>query len=159
MLSSEGLGDRALEEFNVFMNNFLKENTLYAESGPVIETPLAGASTLHEFYMQDWGDRLRIFHGCPTGWKDVNFKRMRAAGAFLVDGVREGGKTVNVEVYSDKGNTCRVQTDILSDELVVTRNGKQVDYRLLPSPEIGDNGSLIEFSTTPGSITVITRKR
>lgn len=67
MLSSEGLGGRALEEFNVFMNNFLQANTLYAESGPVIEAPLAGASTLHEFYMQDWGDRLRIFHGCPTG--------------------------------------------------------------------------------------------
>ena len=159
MLSSEGLGDRALEEFNVFMNNFLQANTLYAESGPVIETPLAGASTLHEFYMQDWGDRLRIFHGCPTGWKDVNFKRMRAAGAFLVDAVRKEGKTESVEIYSEKGNTCQVQTDILPDELVVTSKGKQVDYKLLPSQEMGENGSLVEFSTTPGSMTVIARKR
>ena len=79
--------------------------------------------------------------------------------AFLVDAVRKGGKTESVEVYSEKGNTCRVQTDILPDELVVTRKGKQVDYRLLPSPEMGENGSLVEFSTTPGSITVIARKR
>ena len=79
--------------------------------------------------------------------------------AFLVDAVRMGGKTENVEVYSEKGNTCRVQTDILPDELVVTRKGKQVDYSLLPSPEMGENGSLVEFSTTPGSITVIARKR
>ena len=79
--------------------------------------------------------------------------------AFLVDAVRKGGKTENVEVYSEKGNTCWVQTDILPDELVLTRKGKQVDYRLLPSPEMGENGSLVEFSTTPGSITVIARKR
>ena len=80
-------------------------------------------------------------------------------GAFLVDAVRMGGKTESVGVYSEKGNTCRVQTDILPDELVVTRKGKQVDYRLLPSPEMGENGSLVEFSTIPGSITVIARKR
>ncbi|MCQ2149971.1 MAG: hypothetical protein MJY45_06460 [Bacteroidales bacterium] len=43
-----------------------------------------GFSTLHEFYMQDWGDRLRIFHGCPSVWKDVTFRNMRASGAFLV---------------------------------------------------------------------------
>ncbi len=79
--------------------------------------------------------------------------------AFLVDAVRKGGKTESVGVYSEKGNTCRVQTDILPDELVLTRKGKQVDYRLLPSPEMGENGSLVEFSTTPGSITVIARKR
>jgi hypothetical protein len=41
----------------------------------------------------------------------------------------------------------------------VTCKGKQVDYRLLPSPEMGENGSLVEFSTIPGSITVIARKR
>lgn len=79
--------------------------------------------------------------------------------AFLVDAVRKGGKTESVEVYSEKGNTCRVQTDILPDELVVTCKGKQVDYSLLPSPEMGENGSLVEFSTTPGSLTVIARKR
>ena len=158
MLACEGLGDKALEQLEVFVNSFLMENTLYAESGPCIETPFAGASTLHEFYMQDWGDRLRIFHGCPTDWKDVSFKRMRAVGAFLVAAERKDGKTVFVEILSEKGNTCRLQTDIKADEIEVTRNGKPVDYRLLPSPETGDKGSLIEFSTDPGSTTVISRK-
>ena len=73
--------------------------------------------------------------------------------------VRKEGKTESVEIYSEKGNTCRVQTDILPDELVVTSKGKQVNYKLLPSQEMGENGSLVEFSTTPGSITVIARKR
>lgn len=34
----------ALEQFEVLMNDFLKPNTLYAESGPVIETE-AGTTT------------------------------------------------------------------------------------------------------------------
>ena len=159
MLASEGLGDRALEEFNVFMNNFLMENTLYAESGPVIETPLAGASTLHDFYLQDWGDRIRIFNGCPTEWKDVSFKRMRTAGAFLVDASREDGKTSSVKIYSEKGNTCRVQTDIPPQEMKLERKGKAIEYKLLPSQETNSGSSLIEFTTTPGSSTIISRTR
>lgn len=155
MLASEGLGDRALEQMEIFVDQFLKPNTLYAESGPVIETPLAGASTLHEFYMQDWGDRLRIFHGCPTVWKDVSFKRMRAAGAFLVAAERKEGRTERVEIFSEKGNTCRVQTDILPDNLEVTCNGRPVEFRILPCPELGDAGSLVEFDTTAGTVTVI----
>ena len=158
MLASEGLGDQALEQFNVFMGKFLMDNTLYAESGPVIETPLAGASTLHDFYLQDWGDRLRIFYGCPSSWKDVSFKRMRAAGAFLIAAERKDGRTARVEVFSEKGNTCRVQTDILPDNISVSCEGKPVSFKLLPCPEIRDGGSLVEFETAPSSTTVITLK-
>ncbi len=157
MLASEGLGDRALEQFEVFINNFLKPNTLYAESGPVIETPLAGASTLHEFYMQDWGDRLRIFYGCPAAWTDVSFRNMRAAGAFLVAAERKGGKTAEVKVFSEKGNTCRIQTDMLPDEIKVSCNGKAVNFKVLPCPELGGAGSLIEFSTAAGTTTLISK--
>lgn len=157
MLASEGLGDRALEQFEVLMNEFLKPNTLYAESGPVIETPFAGVSTLHEFYMQDWGDRMRIFHGCPSEWKDVSFRNMRASGAFLVAAERRNGLTASVAVFSEKGNTCRVQTDILPEELVVRCNGNAVDFRVLPCPELGENGSLIEFETSKGTTTMISR--
>ena len=93
----------------------------------------------------------------PIGYFTGTFTTNKGSIAFKTYG--KGGKTESVEVYSEKGNTCRVQTDILPDELVVTRKGKQVDYRLLPSPEMGENGSLVEFSTIPGSITVIARKR
>lgn len=158
MLASEGLGDAALEQFDVFMDKFLMENTLYAESGPVIETPLAGVSTLQDFYLQDWGDRLRIFYGCPSAWSDVSFRRMRAAGAFLVAAERKDGKTAYVEVFSEKGNVCRIQTDIPADGLVVSCKGKPVGFKTLPLSEAEDAGSLIEFPTTPGSTVIISRK-
>ncbi len=133
MLASEGLGDKALEQFEVLMEDFIKPNTLYAEAGPVIETPLAGVSTLHEFYLQDWGDRLRIFYGCPSVWEDASFRNMRAAGAFLVSAERRAGRTAKVEIFSEKGNTCRIQTDIPSDKLKVTRKGKPVNFKLFPN--------------------------
>lgn len=158
MLASEGLGDRALEQMEVFVNEFLQPNTFYCESSTVIETPLAGASTLHDFYMQDWGDRIRIFYGCPNSWKDVSFKKMRASGAFLVAAEREDGKTASIEVLSEKGNTCRIQSDILPDAITVSCDGKPVEFKLLPCPELGDTGSLIEFETSAGSTTVISRK-
>ena len=153
MLASEGLGDSALEQFEVLMNDFLKPNTLYAESGPVIETPLAGISTLHEFYLQDWGDRIRVFHGCPSTWKDVSFRNMRAAGAFLVAADRRNGRTTRIEIFSEKGNTCRIQTDLPSDRIAVLRNGRKVDFKVLPCPE--GAASLIEFETEAGTTTSI----
>ena len=155
MLASEGEGDEALEQFNVFIDKFLMDNTLYVEAGPCIETPFAGASTLHEFYLQDWGDRLRVFYGCPSSWKDVTFRGMRAIGAFLVDAERKDGKTAEVKVHSEKGGVCRVQTDILPDRISVKCAGKSVDYKLLDCPELRGNGSLVEFSTEPGSTTEI----
>ena len=152
MLASEGLGDAALEQLQVFFKDFVQPNTLYAEAGPVIETPFAAASTLHELYLQDWGDRLRIFYGCPSAWKDASFRNMRAAGAFLVSAERKDGRTAKVEIFSEKGGPCRVQTDILPDELKAECKGKPVKFTVLPSPELSNRpGSLIEFDTTPGS--------
>ena len=112
MLSSAGRGDEALDQMEIFMSRFLMPNTLYAESGPVIETPLAAMSSLHEFYMQDWGDRIRVFYGCPDRWPDASFVGMRAQGAFLVSATRSAGETVFVEVESEQGGTCTLQTPI-----------------------------------------------
>ncbi len=127
MLSSAGRGDDALDQMEIFMSHFLMPNTLYAESGPVIETPLAAMSSLHEFYMQDWGDRIRVFNGCPKRWADASFAGMRAQGAFLVSATRTGGKTVFVEVESEKGGTCTLQTPIPVKQLQTKKAFSVVD--------------------------------
>ena len=44
-----------------FIQKFVKPNTLYAESGPVIETPLAGMQSIQELYLQHWNGVTRIF--------------------------------------------------------------------------------------------------
>ena len=136
MLLSMGEGDRALNEMEIFMDRFVKPNTLYAETGPVIETPMAAVSTLQEFYMQDWGNTIRIFHGLPTAWKEASFMNMRALGGFLVSANRKAGKTIYIRIDNECGNVCNVQTDIPIERLDVrTLSGRRLDFEILDREE------------------------
>jgi alpha-L-fucosidase 2 len=87
-------------------------NTMYREAGPVIETPLSGASALHDLLLQSWGDALRIFPGVSDAWPDVAFHHLRAQGAFLVSAVRREGRTRLVRIESLAGAPCVVVTDM-----------------------------------------------
>ena len=92
-------------------------NTMYREAGPVIETPLSAASSLHDLLLQSWGGTLRVFPGVPKAWPDVAFHDLRAQGAFLVSAVRREGKTRFVRIESLAGEPCRVATDIVEPRL------------------------------------------
>lgn len=121
-----GRGDDAANYLNTFLEfrngrtklEFpIRANTLYTEAGPVIETPLSGASTLHEMLLQSWsqdpfGTCLRIFPAVPASWKDVSFDKLLAEGAFEVSAVRRGGRTLFVKIKSLAGSPCRVVTDL-----------------------------------------------
>lgn len=123
MLASCGDGNAALACLKRFLAGWVRPNTLYNESGPVIETPFSAMASLEELYMQDWGDRIRIFNGCPSSWTDVSFKNMRVRGAFLISAERKAGNTAKVTVHSEKGGLCRIQTGIPEMMLIVAGEG------------------------------------
>ncbi|MDD6472566.1 MAG: hypothetical protein PUF62_05980 [Bacteroidales bacterium] len=132
MLASRGDGDLALAELDTFYCHFLKPNTLYAETGPVIETPLAAVSSLHEFYLQDWGEKIRVFYGMPHVWKDARFINMRAKGAFLISALRTKGKTAFIRIHSEKGNPCTLQTGMnLKKITVINEQGQVLPFQVL----------------------------
>jgi hypothetical protein len=89
-------------------------NTLYAEAGPVIETPLSGAESLQEFFLQSWGDKIRVFPSVPKDWPDAAFYQMRAEGAFLVSACRVAGVTRTIQIKSLAGAPCHLQTDMVN---------------------------------------------
>ncbi|MDL2224560.1 hypothetical protein LJB92_04520, partial [Bacteroidales bacterium OttesenSCG-928-M06] len=154
MLACNGDGNGALSQMTTFFNTYIKPNTLYAETGPVIETPFAAVSTLHEFYMQDWGDRIRIFHGLPTSWKEATFINMRAKGAFLVSATRKNGNTVFIQIESEKGGLCRLQTGINGSNInVLDMEGKEIAFNLV-NPDTG----IIEVDTQSGDIFLVINK-
>ena len=154
MLLSMAQGDSALVEMEMFLNRFVKPNTLYAESGPVIETPLAALSTLHDFYLQDWDGTLRIFHGFPQAWKEASFAGMRAIGGQLVSAHRKDGNTVFIRVESTQGGDCRIQTDIPLDQLGVrTPSGLLVNYSVIDAEE-----GIVCIHTKPGDVFDLTNK-
>jgi hypothetical protein len=86
----------------------MEPNTLYAEAGPVIETPLSAVTAIQELFLQDWGGALRVFPAVPSAWTDAAFDHLRADGAFLVSAVRRNGRTAWMRVESRAGQPCRL---------------------------------------------------
>ncbi|CAG7643027.1 glycoside hydrolase family 95-like protein [Paenibacillus allorhizosphaerae] len=105
-----GLGDEALQYIRTMLHLF-KPNTMYKEAGPVIESPLAGAESLHDLLLQSWGDGIRVFPAVPSEWADVVFHDLRAEGGFLVSAKRERGRTAWIRIRSLAGEPCRLRTD------------------------------------------------
>ncbi|WP_093598763.1 glycosyl hydrolase family 95 catalytic domain-containing protein [Lentzea waywayandensis] len=79
------------------------ENTMYTEAGPVVETPLSGAQTIHDFVCQSWGGIVRVFPAVPSAWPDVMIADHSAEGGFSVTARRAKGKTEFVLVRSRAG--------------------------------------------------------
>src|SRR2546423_8090534 len=92
-------------------------NSMYLEAGPVIETPLAAAASIHEIILQSWsmepfGTHIRVFPAVPDNWNEAAFHKLRAEGAFEVSAVRRGGKTRFVQLTSLAGAPCRVSSSL-----------------------------------------------
>ncbi|PCD04205.1 hypothetical protein COC42_07915 [Sphingomonas spermidinifaciens] len=129
-----GNGDAALRYLKGLFDDYLRPNTLYKESGPVIETPLSGAQAVMDMLLQSWGGAVRPFPAVPTAWRDCAFSDLSAEGGFLVSGVRAGGATRWIKVVSKAGEPLAIVTDIADP--VATVEGRPV--RLVP----GRNGHL-----------------
>jgi len=112
IVSQLGRGDDALGYLRELVDRFIQPNTMYYEAGPVIETPLSAAQSLHDMLCQSWGGVIRIFPAVPSGWADVTLHHFRTEGAFLVTAVRRGGVTRFVQVRSLAGEPCRLRTGI-----------------------------------------------
>lgn len=118
IFSAFGLGNRALEKLNG-MKGYIRPNTMYKEAGPVIETPLSGAQSIHDMIIQSWGrppsqgnygatSVIRVFPAAPDAWPDIAFHDLRTEGAFLVSAVRSERKTRFVRIKSLAGEPCVV---------------------------------------------------
>jgi hypothetical protein len=152
MYAMQGDGDRALSQLQKLMAKYIQPNTLYRESGPVIETPLAAAATLQELYLQSWDGTVRVFPAVPAAWPEASFIRFRAEGAFLVSARRRGGRTVYIQVESERGGLCRLQTGMDADNLKVEdAGGKSIAFSVVDKAR-----GLIELNTRKGDVMRIT---
>lgn len=125
--SALGKGNDALYHLNKLFDKYLSVNTLYRESGPVIETPLSAAQSIHDMLLQSWGNKLRIFPAVPDAWQDISYDQWLAEGGFVVTAQRQAGKTHYIQIDSRAGEPCTVVTDI---EKPVFRIGKKKPIRL-----------------------------
>lgn len=113
-----GNGDDARRYLDALITRFVLPNTMYTESGPVMETPLAAAQALHEMLLQGWDDTIHVFPAMPAAWPDAAFDQLRTEGAFLVSARRTAGRTTAVHVTSLTGTPVTVHADIAQPQVV-----------------------------------------
>lgn len=88
------------------------------------------ANIVQNMLIQSWSDPakdapgpIRIFPALPSAWQDVEFRDLRAEGAFLVSARREHGNTKWVRIKSLAGEPCRIKVDLRNPQI----QGKRKD--------------------------------
>jgi alpha-L-rhamnosidase len=94
-------------------------NGSYLEGQPVFEAGVCGVASIHNMFLQSWGDKIRVFGAMPKVWTEAVFHDLRAEGAFLVGAEWKDGKTEWLRIRSLAGEPCRVATD-LADSFVLS---------------------------------------
>ncbi|MFH9070460.1 glycosyl hydrolase family 95 catalytic domain-containing protein [Streptomyces alboflavus] len=146
-----GKGEDALKYLGQLMSRFIQANTMYKESGPVIETPLSAAQSLHDMVCQSWGDVIRVFPALPAAWPDLVVHDFRTQGAFLLSAVRERGATRWVRLVSEAGAPCVVRHGIAGPVEVRDARGR-------PLPHEDAGGGALRITLGKGDSALITAR-
>jgi len=129
-------GDDAAFYLGELLRRYIQPNTMYKESGPVIETPLSGAQSIHDMLCQSWGGVIRVFPAVPASWPDVTLHDFRTQGAFLLSSARRGGVTQWVRIRSEAGAPCRLRIGIDGALMVRDHAGKEPRWRRRPNGDL-----------------------
>jgi alpha-L-fucosidase 2 len=120
-------GDKAAFYLGELLRRFVQPNTMYKESGPVIETPLSAAQSLHDMLCQSWGGVIRVFPA--VAWPDVSLQNFRTQGAFLLSASRQRNETRWLKIHSEAGAPCTVRHGITGDLAVRDSRGRDLPWR------------------------------
>ena len=96
--------------------------------------------------LQSYSGTIRVFPAVPAGWKDVSFTTLRAEGAFLVSADRRARLTQRVEIFSEKGGTCRLENPFGDSPL-----------KIEPPAKLRKIGDEIRIRMSPGQKVVLLR--
>ncbi|RZQ60285.1 glycosyl hydrolase family 95 catalytic domain-containing protein [Amycolatopsis suaedae] len=144
-------GDKAEFYLGELQRRFIKPNTMYQESGPVIETPLSAAQSLHDMLVQSWGGVIRVFPAVPSAWRDAVVHDFRTEGAFLLSASRQGGTTRWVRIRSEAGAPCVLRPGLGGEPVVRGRGGRPLRWRDL-------GGGTLEIELRRGEEAVVYRR-
>ncbi|MEU4667741.1 Tat pathway signal sequence domain protein [Amycolatopsis sp. NPDC023774] len=129
-------GDQAATYLDQLQSRFIQPNTMYEESGPVIETPLSAVKSMQDMLVQSWGGVLRLFPAVPATWGDISVRDFRTEGAFLLSAAREGGRTRWLKVHSEAGAPCVLRPGIDGALEVTDAQGRAKRWRTLPNGDV-----------------------
>ena len=135
-----GKGDTALVGLKRLQGDLLPNGLWPCAGNPCIESTLGMANIVQNMLIQSWSDPakdesgpIRIFPALPSAWQDVEFRDLRAEGAFLVSAKRSAGQTQWVKIRSLAGEPCRLRPGIDGE---ISVKGDRQFKRTLVSPGI-----------------------
>lgn len=108
-----GDGNRALKHLEKLWQGFILPNTMYKENiSPVLETPLAAATTIQEMLLQSQNGIIKVFPAVPDAWKCVSIDGFLCEGGFKTSAEIHNGRVTELSITSLLGNECIVEADI-----------------------------------------------
>jgi hypothetical protein len=153
-----GKGDTALNYLNKFFDPTTsypcRANTMYTESGPVIETPLSASQSIHDMLCTSWGGVIRVFPAVPATWADVTLHDFRTQGAFLVSASRTSGVTRFVRVRSLAGEPCKLKPGIATTSQTTTYQAESavLSQAVVATNHLNYTGSgFVDYTNVAGS--------
>ena len=75
-----------------------------------LEGNMAFAAGVQEMLLQSHTGIIRIFPAIPSDWEDVEFRNLRANGAFLVSATKMNGKILFVDIVAEKEGILRLDS-------------------------------------------------
>lgn len=111
MYSSIQDGDNALKHLDIALSTSgLSANQTHSETkNPCSETYGGLSRMLQDMLLQSWGNKIRIFPGVSSEWKEAVFHQLRAEGGFFVSAERKNGATDWIQLHSIAGEPCVVE--------------------------------------------------
>ena len=116
---------------------------MYSEKGPVIETPLSAADSLHNMMLQGHRGVIKLFPAVPSSWDDIEFTSFAAPGGFRISAKRVGGKTVYLHVHSTKKGSLNIQTSFQGPFYSYRKSLKKLEEKEFFSADMEENEDII----------------
>ncbi len=151
-------GEKAANVLRIFSKCFCLKNSFHVNGDQckagysnftyrpfTLEGNFAFASAIQEMLIQSHTGIIKIFPAIPEDWHEVEFKNLRADGAFLVSAKREKGSVSFIEIFSEKGGEC-ILDNPFADNKIEIRGGKIIQQDKILRI-ITEQGEMVKITT------------
>lgn len=157
------IGHSNYESLNVLLEKDITPNALASDSIPISDAALAAATSIQEMLLQSSEGKIKIFPAVPEEWAAASFDKLDVGGNFLVSAQRTEGKTSYIKVYSIKGGSCKIESDMQvnrvssdkTDSPALTMSQREGWTSVLIQTVPGETLWLSGIESNPGGITAV----
>lgn len=148
-------GDNAAKVLQIFAQCFCLQNSFHVNGDQckaghsnmtyrpfTLEGNFAFASAIQEMLIQSHTGVIKIFPALASDWTDVEFKRLRTYGAFLVSAEMKNAVVTSVEIESMEGGDIKLENPFKTHEFESSKKYENSDGFLMLSLHKGEKVKL-----------------